>query len=131
MITIGSHTVTHRRLALLNEEEVKKELNESKETLENILKTEIDSLAFPYGNYNARVVELAVQAGYKKLFTILPDSPFSPKDKILTGRISVSVNDWPAEYFLKLMGAYNRLPIAVKLKAKLLKYLPFNLSNTN
>jgi peptidoglycan/xylan/chitin deacetylase (PgdA/CDA1 family) len=47
--TIGSHTLTHRRLTLLDVEERKKEINQSAEILENTLKVRGDWFAWPFG----------------------------------------------------------------------------------
>lgn len=59
LIEIGSHCHNHKKLSLLTESEIEKELKISKERLANISGQEIASLAFPWGNYNERVKKIA------------------------------------------------------------------------
>lgn len=65
---IGSHTVTHRPLSQLSRHELTEELLRSKNELEDRTGMGIDYLALPYGISNQQVQELAVKAGYRKLF---------------------------------------------------------------
>jgi len=53
---IGSHTMTHRDLTALTDADVDYELKNSKIILANH-GIEVKTLAFPYGNYNARVLD--------------------------------------------------------------------------
>jgi peptidoglycan/xylan/chitin deacetylase (PgdA/CDA1 family) len=62
---IGSHTVTHARLADLPEERVREELVESKRELEKQLGHPVDLLAYPYNSVRARVRDAARDAGYR------------------------------------------------------------------
>ena len=66
-MSIQSHTVSHRPLELLDEEEIRKELRESKLRLEDKLGTEVYALSFPHGSYNAKVIEVAQSVGYRYL----------------------------------------------------------------
>jgi len=125
LVTVGSHCVTHPHLTLMKESEVRKELIESRNNLKDIWSSEIKLLAFPYGEYNEKILEWAKQAGYKRVFSGLPTAPFSKKDGFLSGRIDVSPDDWLIEFRLKLMGAYTWLPLAVTLKSKLRKSLRY------
>jgi len=65
---IASHTMTHRVLRFLSEEEKRYELFESKKRLENQLNTTIDTLVYPYGSMNEinqTTVQVAQEAGYQ------------------------------------------------------------------
>ena len=53
---IGSHTVNHVRLDKLSKEEIHKELNDSKYSLETAFNTKINAIAYPGGYDNADVV---------------------------------------------------------------------------
>jgi peptidoglycan/xylan/chitin deacetylase (PgdA/CDA1 family) len=57
---IGSHTITHPRLTKLEENQITKELFESKQILEQ-KGFEINSLSIPYRNYNKQILEQANQ----------------------------------------------------------------------
>jgi peptidoglycan/xylan/chitin deacetylase (PgdA/CDA1 family) len=56
---IGSHTMTHPFLPHLTEEDIEKELKDSKEILEETYDVEMTSLAFPRWGYNEEVSEIA------------------------------------------------------------------------
>jgi peptidoglycan/xylan/chitin deacetylase (PgdA/CDA1 family) len=60
----GSHTVHHSDLTTLAEPELDRELADSKVELERQLGVPIEQIAYPAGQYNARVKEHARQAGY-------------------------------------------------------------------
>lgn len=62
---IGSHTVTHRRLDELPRREIARELTDSRAALEDALSREVTTIAYPHGNYDRRVLELAAVAGYR------------------------------------------------------------------
>ncbi len=61
---IGSHTVTHANLALLDDADVERELSQSKSILEDIIGKPVSSLSFPFGQWNARVWKIARSLGY-------------------------------------------------------------------
>ena len=118
VIRIGSHSVTHRFLTLMDEAEVMQELIGSKLCLENLLHRKITSLSLPYGAYDSTVLDLAKIAGYMRIFSSWPILPSSRSDSFLLGRIPVSPDDTALEFRLKIMGAYQWLPIGISLKRK-------------
>lgn len=62
---IGSHTLSHADLTLLDMRELERELGESKKMLEDIVGREVVSLSFPYGSWNERVWRTARELGYR------------------------------------------------------------------
>ncbi|MCB9799002.1 polysaccharide deacetylase family protein [Candidatus Nomurabacteria bacterium] len=70
MVEFGSHTKYHAYLTRISAQEAEKEINESKERIENVLEKEIHTIAYPFGLYNEDVIELAKKAGYDMAFTI-------------------------------------------------------------
>lgn len=62
---IGSHTCSHPRLTELGDEQLAAELRGSREILRDEFAIECDSIAYPYGNVDARVVTAARNAGYR------------------------------------------------------------------
>jgi len=123
LVKVGSHTITHPNLTLILEENILRELIESKRRLENILNKRIDWLAFPHGEYNNKILEFSKQAGYKLVFAALPVLASNKYINLLKGRICVSPDDWFIEFELKIRGAYQWLPIAVNLKRKVFSFL--------
>jgi peptidoglycan/xylan/chitin deacetylase (PgdA/CDA1 family) len=63
--TIGSHTVQHRALTLLNSNELRDELKGSRLKLEDVLGKSVEWISFPFGRYDQRVIAMAAEAGYK------------------------------------------------------------------
>jgi len=119
-VTIGSHTHTHPQLTFLNENELKNELEESKTILERITGKEVNLLAFPYGEYNNKIIDLSKTAGYTRAFTVLPNHPFAANTRFLAGRLDASADDWRLEFWLKIRGAYQWLGLASAFKKGLL-----------
>jgi peptidoglycan/xylan/chitin deacetylase (PgdA/CDA1 family) len=118
LITLGSHTETHPYLPKLNEVDARREIDESKRTLEEMLDRKITLFSFPYGGFNAQTVAVCRDAGYQRVFTTVPILARLGPDEFVSGRVSVEPNDWPIEFHLKLMGAYRWLPFAFALKRK-------------
>ena len=75
-VDIQGHSVSHQDLRgkrqRPNDYEVwlKYELEDSKKLIEQQLGVKVDSLALPYGFYNAWVLQVAKDAGYKVVFTV-------------------------------------------------------------
>ena len=61
---IGSHGKYHYFLNKINQEELKKEVVESKEMIEKNLNQKITAFSYPFGAYNDQVVTLVKEAGY-------------------------------------------------------------------
>jgi peptidoglycan/xylan/chitin deacetylase (PgdA/CDA1 family) len=63
-IFVGSHSITHRSLVLMSRMEVKREIEESKKILEDLLGKEVPSFAFPFGLSTNTYRAMAKEAGY-------------------------------------------------------------------
>lgn len=61
---VGSHTVTHPHLTTVDDDRLAFELEASRAAVENALGESCASIAYPYGDVDARVVEAAAKAGY-------------------------------------------------------------------
>jgi peptidoglycan/xylan/chitin deacetylase (PgdA/CDA1 family) len=76
----GSHTVTHARLMDLDDAALRRELEDSRATVERELGA-CTSIAYPYGRADERVVAAAAAAGYTAGVVLtgsrLPDAPLS------------------------------------------------------
>jgi peptidoglycan/xylan/chitin deacetylase (PgdA/CDA1 family) len=63
LIEFGAHTVTHRELQSLGNAAAKREIEQSKQTLETRLGHPVRSFAYPVGRYSDRDVALVREAG--------------------------------------------------------------------
>lgn len=118
LVQIGAHTVSHPRLASLSEKEALNELTESKQVLEEILGRPVTQFAFPYGDFDAKSVELCRRVGYRRVFTITPRDARPGNEGFVTGRVAADPEDWPIEFRLKVRGGYNWLVWARALRRK-------------
>jgi peptidoglycan/xylan/chitin deacetylase (PgdA/CDA1 family) len=116
LISIGSHTKTHPVLTRLGAEEAWREIVESRAALEELMGKKVTLFSFPHGVFNETIVRLCQDAGYERVFTILPTLGLSRSDEYATGRVSVEPDDWPLEFRLKVFGAYRWLVTAFALK---------------
>lgn len=104
---VGSHTCTHPRLTQVSDAQLDDELQRSRAQLEQLLGLPVTDLAFPHGDYDARVVAAARRAGYVRLFT-LDERVLTEQDlhSGLIGRFLMSPDAWPLEFRLTCAGAY-------------------------
>lgn len=71
-MTIGSHTWSHRNLALCDRQSVVRELVQSKTHIEAMLGSNVDLLALPGGFAPKGIARYASEAGYSHVFTSQP-----------------------------------------------------------
>jgi len=68
--SIEGHTMTHRALTSLTDDEVKEEISASKRMIEEKLGKTVTCFAYPAGAYNLHIAHLVQEAGYKMAFTV-------------------------------------------------------------
>jgi peptidoglycan/xylan/chitin deacetylase (PgdA/CDA1 family) len=98
---IGSHTRSHPRLPTLDDAALDDELQTSRQDIERRLARPCASLAYPYGDHDARVVEAARQAGYESAGT-LPARLTPPAGPLDWPRIVVTHADDARRFRLKV-----------------------------
>ena len=114
LVTIGSHSLTHPHLSKIPSAEAQREICDSRIQLGNMLGRDIELFSFPYGDFNAELMEHCHDAGYKRVFTTLPY--LAGSDEFVSGRVSIKPTDWRLEFYLKVLGAYRWLPVAFAWK---------------
>ena len=67
-VAIGSHGVSHAHLTRLSDDEVRRELTDSKHRIEDELGRPCPELAYPYGEHDERVRRAARAAGYERAY---------------------------------------------------------------
>jgi peptidoglycan/xylan/chitin deacetylase (PgdA/CDA1 family) len=100
--SFGSHTCTHRDLSRLRDNEITRELVDSKTELERHLGVAVRSLSYPFGRVNGHIARRARQAGYRAAFTLYPSAPNASIDRFVLRREGVYVIDTAACIRVKL-----------------------------
>ncbi|MBO0910670.1 MAG: polysaccharide deacetylase family protein [Acidobacteria bacterium] len=86
---IGSHSMTHRYLTDLSDGDLRRELEESKQMLERMVRRPVEHFSCPGGRSNSRVVQAAAQAGYRTLASSIPHANSSSTDPFSLGRVAI------------------------------------------
>ena len=67
---VGAHSMTHRRLPAISEQEAAREITESKAVLEQVIGKEIKVFCYPGGAYTKLHAQLVKDAGYRYARTV-------------------------------------------------------------
>jgi len=86
-IEIASHTVSHLHLTRLSPELSRKELDQSRHTLEQRLGIPVTTLVYPYGDVNAEIEEAARLAGYNAACSDVRGNHHYPSDRFRLKRV--------------------------------------------
>jgi peptidoglycan/xylan/chitin deacetylase (PgdA/CDA1 family) len=113
-LELGSHTLSHPHLPALADDELRRELEESKARLEDELGRPCRYLAYPFGDEEERVRGAARRAGYDAAFA-LPGRE-DRIDRFALPRVGVYRGDSGLRLALKTTGAVRR-PAAAVLRA--------------
>lgn len=92
-IEFGSHTRSHRDLRFLNEEQMMDELAGSREILEEKLGKKIQTISYPFGRYNKKVVESASSCGYLCACSLVPKMKNNQIDYMALRRCALYITD--------------------------------------
>src|SRR5262249_25357459 len=84
-IDIGSHTMTHPILTSIDNEQLRRELLESRLRLEQVLGRQVEHFCYPNGDYDQRVQCEVARAGYRAAVTTVGGLN-KPGDDLLTLR---------------------------------------------
>ncbi len=104
---VGSHTCSHPHLTQVDEETLSRELAVSKEECERQLARPCRTLAYPYGDHDARVVRATARAGYEAA-AALP-ALLRGRDPLAYPRVGVYRVDDDRRFRLKVSPALRRL----------------------
>lgn len=72
LIEFGGHTLTHPSMLELSDENLKKEVEENKKFIEEIIGDKLVSFAYPYGHNSKRIQNIVKKAGY--IFAVSTDT---------------------------------------------------------
>lgn len=99
---IGSHTHTHPHLTELTDERLAEELGESRRLCSEALGEPCETIAYPYGDHDERVVAATRSAGYRTAVT-LPVG-LGESDPLRLPRVGVYRADDPRRFRIKTAG---------------------------
>lgn len=99
---IGSHTVTHRRLTTLSADDLTTELTQSRAHLADVLGAPPRSLAYPYGDFDARIEEATQAAGYTQACTTQSGWSMREPAPFRRRRLTIFNHDTPSSFARKL-----------------------------
>jgi|SRR5579863_71433 len=99
---IGSHSMTHRHLTDLDDDELRGELRSSKDHLEQLIGSPVVHLSCPNGRWSSRVAQFAKQAGYQTISTSRVDHNSSKTDLSNLARLAV-MRDTSLEVFSRFV----------------------------
>jgi peptidoglycan/xylan/chitin deacetylase (PgdA/CDA1 family) len=95
---VQSHAKTHAFLDAMNDDEINRELVQSKKTLEDVLGEKISFLSFPGGRYNDAVIQGARAAHYSALFCSRPFAAQRCDDIYVIGRYAIKQQPNSSEF---------------------------------
>jgi peptidoglycan/xylan/chitin deacetylase (PgdA/CDA1 family) len=105
-VRVGSHTLTHFYLPEADSATLKKEIRDSKKLLESMFFIEVNTIAYPIGGFNERVLREVEGAGY--LCGCTTNRGFSSRLNIFAlRRIKLTERDIGIRLWAKLSGFYN------------------------
>ncbi len=98
-VQFGSHSLTHLSLPELNTADLRREVEDSKHRLEDLLGEAVNTFAYPFGEANRRVRAAVIEAGYRVAFTAanglnLWQDPFAMMRIDINERIAPSTYRW-------------------------------------
>ena len=125
LIELGSHTLSHPHLTEIDVARLRDEVAASRHKLTELIGSQVSLLAFPYGEYDDRVVGTCWKAGYELVFGCAP-WPTDPAGRdFVRGRVPVYQTDGPLMFHLKARGAYRWMIHASALKRRLARWRRF------
>ncbi len=93
MFDIGVHTSTHPALAFHSIDIQRTEIANCREYLEKLSGRQMNSMAYPYGNYNEETLSIVKDQGFSTAFTTQPQLLTKSADPHLIGRFQVINQD--------------------------------------
>lgn len=103
---IGAHTMTHRDLTRLDEQEAWREIVESKKALEAESGMPVQVFAYPFGFYNQRIKELTQKAGFAMAVATDKGGMHIEEDRFEIFRTSIFPHDSWIQMFKKTSSGY-------------------------
>lgn len=89
-VDCGAHTHSHCHLDTVNESQGRRELTQSKETLEQIIGQAVTTFAYPYGHHHTQARQWVVDAGFQAACAVKNALSHSDDDLFALARITIT-----------------------------------------
>lgn len=106
-VEIAAHSMTHAHLTTLSEQALRRELVDAKQLLEDLLGKAVPGFAYPYGEWDARVREAVIAAGYQYAVITTRGAVGASGDVFTTPRVNITWNTVGPLLRLKLHQVYH------------------------
>jgi len=106
-VYVGSHSYNHIKLNELEEKKIISELKDSKNFLEQKLSVEVNTISYPFGAIDDRVLKIAKETGYKFGFSTKFDFIKKEYNKLNLPRVDVWDGDNVYNFKNKVIGKWN------------------------
>ena len=112
LFSIGSHTMSHPYLTKISQQELIKEVSDSKTCLENLTGKPVAALAYPYGDYDASVIATLKEAGYKAGFAVNDRGTANEPERYSIPRIymGMALGENNQKLFKQYVREYRKMP---------------------
>ena len=111
-VAFGAHTMTHRSLTGLPPDELRQEIEQSRDVVAERVGAPADTLCYPRGHVDERVAQATRDAGFAIACTTLPGSVPADTDPFLLHRTFVARDDTLHDFARKLDGSFDLLHAA-------------------
>lgn len=88
-VCIGSHTQTHQILTMISPDSARRELRDSKASIESMLSECCDTFAYPNGNWSPETRNLVAEAGYQVAVTTMSGAWTKDCDPLAIPRVNI------------------------------------------
>jgi peptidoglycan/xylan/chitin deacetylase (PgdA/CDA1 family) len=106
LVDIGAHTVTHPLLSVMSEDDQSAEIVGSRQKLEAILGSPMDTFSYPYGNFTPETGDIVEAAGFEGALTADENVVEVGANLLRLGRFGVG--DWDGEKFKQHLNNFFR-----------------------
>ena len=117
--TIGAHGKTHVPLAACNDKELKTELTDSKNYLQDVIGRPVRIMSYPYGSVNHKVVQATKEAGFERAFTSYYNINSSVCNALALSRTGILRHDYMKTFRQKINGDWDWMRFGMQNPAKL------------
>jgi peptidoglycan/xylan/chitin deacetylase (PgdA/CDA1 family) len=120
-VTVGAHSMTHRKLAQLPADEARREAVDSKRAIEDRLGVAVDEFCYPFGSFDSfsdDTERMLMEVGFVAVCASVAGHNTVPRDVSRLKRLRVSwIDDSKTEIAKQCAGAYNWYALVQRAQA--------------